>query len=282
MQKEALAGSSDITDLARRSVEHTEDIASAIHARHVATPIADAMLVPVDDPSEKWVEILVDRQFDRAPVIDPDGRINGIVEVEALSVGGSVRDQFRPLFECSMVSADVGLVDVLGFLQDDPFLLVVEGRSISALITPSDLGRPASRTYFYLLLAQLEIALAAWARAKYPDQGEALLELTPSRQAKVRELLADLRQSDSLIDVVAALSVTDLVRIAGRDAECRELWLSGKWSWTGLQDDLGDFRNDVMHPVRGFQEATQEGMRILAERAAQLRHMTDVVQGMLP
>lgn len=262
-------------DAASQTVEHTRQIADGIRARHLATPLGEVMTLATSDDSGVAAAELAERQFDHAPVVDNRGRVVGVVALKDLRRGMTVGDFSSGLHECAVVSADTGLPDVLRFLQEDPFLLVLDGRHVGAILTPADLGRPASRTYFYLLLAQLEIALAAVVRQDYPDQSLALNELTLARQESIRELLGDLRASDDLIDEVAALSLTDLLRVAAANDLYKEAFVSGAWSWRALHTELGRFRNDVMHPVRDFREASPAGMRRLLDQVHRLEHLTN-------
>ena len=262
-------------DVASQTVEHTRQIAEGIRARHLATPLAEVMTLGSSDEAVVAAAQLAERQFDHAPVVDDRGRVVGVVALKDLGRGKSVGECSCGLHECAVVSADTGLPDVLRFLQEDPFLLVLEGRHVGAILTPADLGRPASRTYFYLLLAQLEIALAAVVRQDYPDQALALTELTAKRQESIRKLLGDLRASDDLIDDVSAFSLTDLLRVAAANDTYREAFVSGGWSWRVLNAELGRFRNDVMHPVRDFREASPVGMGVLLDQVHRLEHLTN-------
>jgi len=261
-------------EVASQTVQHTRQIAEGIRARHLATPLAEVMALATSDDTDFAAGQLGERQFDYAPVVDDRGRVVGVVALKHLSRGTSVGECSDGLHECAVVSADTGLPDVLRFLQEDPFLLVLEGRHVGAILTPADLGRPASRTYFYLLLAQLEIALAAVIRQDYPDQALALTMLTPERQESIQGLLSDLRARDDLIDEVAALSLTDLLRVAASNDAYKDVFVSGPWSWRSLSGELGRFRNDVMHPVREFREASPEGMRKLLDQVRRLEHLT--------
>ena len=262
-------------DVASQTVQNTRQIAAGIRARHLATPLADVMTLATTGDSAAAYRDLTRRQFDHAPVVDEVGRVAGVVAVGDLKEGTSVGSCAAGLHECAVVSADTGLPDVLMFLQDDPFLLVLEGRNVAAILTPADLGRPASRTYFYLLLAQLEIALAALIRQDYPIQQVALAELTETRRRQVLELLARLRKSDELIDEVAALSLSDLLRIAAANPHYKASFTSAPRSWHQQTLELGRFRNDVMHPVRDFREASPVGMRRLLEQVRRLEHLTN-------
>ena len=262
-------------DVASQTVQNTRQIAAGIRARHLATPLANVMTLPSAGDSAAAYRDLTRRQFDHAPVVDERGRVTGVVAVEDLTKGTSVGACAAGLHECAVVSADTGLPDVLTFLQDDPFLLVLEGRHVAAILTPADLGRPASRTYFYLLLAQLEIALAAVVRQDYPIQRVALAELTDSRRRQVLELLNRLRKSDELIDEVAALSLSDLLRIAAANPQYKARFTSAPRAWHEQTVELGRFRNDVMHPVRDFREASPVGMRRLLNQVHRLEHLTN-------
>jgi len=233
------------------------------------------MTLATSDDSMVAAAQLAERQFDHAPVVDDRGRVVGVVALNDLGRGMVVGDCSAGLHECAVVSADTGLPDVLRFLQEDPFLLVLEGRHVGAILTPADLGRPASRTYFYLLLAQLEIVLAAVVRQDHPDQTLALTKLTVKRQGVIRRLLGDLRASDDLIDVVAAFSLIDLLRVAAANEAYKEAFVSGGWSWRVLSTELGRFRNDVMHPVRDFREASPAGMARLLDQVHRLEHLTN-------
>lgn len=262
-------------DVASQTVQNTRQIAAGIRARHLATPLADVMTLSTTGDSAAAYRDLTRRQFDHAPVVDQRGRVTGVVAVGDLKKGTSVGACSAGLHECAVVSADTGLPDVLRFLQDDPFLLVLEGRNVGAILTPADLGRPASRTYFYLLLAQLEIALAAVVRQDYPIQQVAFAELTDTRRGQVLELLNRLRKSDELIDEVAALSLSDLLRIAAANPQYKAMFTSAPRAWHELTVELGRFRNDVMHPVREFREASSTGMRALLGHIRQLEHLTN-------
>lgn len=259
---------------------YAEQIAEGIRARHLATPMDEVYCLAPDTAASVAMAELSARQFDYAPV-RRDDHVIGLVAQAGLIGHTQVEDCVAPLHDGSVISADVGLPDLLAFLQVEPVLFVLEGRSISGLVTPADLGRPASRTYFYLLLAQLEIALADLVRLSYPDQDRALSHLTPDRRTKITKLAEHLRGGDELIDTVATLSLTDLIRIVGSDPAQRATYVADGWSWRRLTNDLGEFRDDVMHPVRDFRTATPVGMGKLLVRARALQWLTQVTTQLL-
>lgn len=122
------------------------------------------------------------------------------------------------------------------------------------------MGSPPGRTHFYLLLSALEISASEWVRALYPDQSQALALLAPGRRESHAKLLADLRAKDEHLDEVAALGLVDLIRVLERTPEAEAAARGEGLRWKDLGRGFGDFRNDVMHPVRAFAHATPDGL----------------------
>jgi hypothetical protein len=68
------------------------------------------------------------------------------------------------------VAGDTPLGALMPAMARSPFLLGVEGRAVSGLVTPSDLNKQAGRTYYYLLVAAVEMNLAERIREYFADQ----------------------------------------------------------------------------------------------------------------
>jgi CBS domain-containing protein len=239
------------------------DISRAIQVRHLEIPIQRAASVAPAEAIDAARALMRRHQFDFLPVVDGREPV-GLLE-DPGPTAGDVRDVMRPLDSRMLVSSDTGLLDVASFLADQPFLFVVHGRTISGFVTPADMGAAPARTHFYLLLAGLEIRLAALVRATFADQSEAISLLPKGRREKHEQLAAVLRAEDEFLDDVAAVSLTDLVAIAGKIDSFRAAIAEAGVSWRQATRGLPLFRNDVMHPVRRFIKATREGMRDLAD-----------------
>jgi hypothetical protein len=252
---------------------YTQQIADGIRARHLATPMEEACSLQLGQSASSALRELEERQFDRAPVLQ-DGVVVGVVSLSELRRQGSVAEYVHHLETGLLVAADVGLRELMRYLRDEPFLLVLEGRLISGLVTATDLGRPAGRTYFYLLLSQLEIALADVVRYRFPEQRLALALLSDNRRAKHSELIVQLRQRDDFIDDVAALALVDLLTVVGKKRDLAHHF-TGNWTWTALTSGMGSFRNDVMHPAKDFHKASNRGIRELIDYDSRLRHLIE-------
>jgi hypothetical protein len=171
-----------------------------------------------------------------------------------------------------LVASDVAISDLIRFLVEQPFLFMLQGRAITGLITAADLGRPAARTYFYLMLSQLEIAVADVVRATFLNQEDAVTLLSTGRKEKHAKLVGALKTQDEFIDDVAALSLMDLLSIIGRVPRLRVHFESER-GLRALTRGVAGFRNDVMHPARQFGPATTLGVPKLVAFDEQLRQL---------
>jgi len=237
------------------------EIRASIMARHLCTDIARVVSFTPDDEATHARETLNNLSIDRAPVRSVDAFV-GLVERSSLT-SGKVSDHMMQLKANVLVSADTPFEHLLADLQAEPLLLVLEERRVIGVVTAEDAGGAAARTHYYLLLARLEMLLAEMIRTLHPDQAQAVGLLSPGRQAKYQEIRAALVKEDLMIDDVACLSLLDLIAIARSDVAYRELATASGRGWGGLVDSLANFRNDVMHPVRTFAKANQDGLATL-------------------
>ena len=241
-----------------------DEIARAIQARHLCTSLSAAEVVRPFDRVEDVGARLRARQFDAAPVLEGMEPV-GIFYVARAGDGGVVREVMQPLSAAVMVSADTAVGELAQELCREPFLYVLKGSRVIGFVTPADLGSAPARTHNYLLLAAVEILLASLLRDVHPDQSTALELLGPGARKRHARTVADLRLKDEFLDDVAALSLADLILLAGKYPEFREEACRGGRGWNWLQDGIVSFRDDVMHPARDFTRASSSGIQKLAE-----------------
>lgn len=256
------------------------EISRAIQARHLATPMAHAFTLTPGDSAPAAAALMHSRQFNFAPVID-SSRVLGIFESTPAPQAGTVDEYMRVLTADVLVSSDMALPELVELLCEQPFVLVLQGHHIAGLITPVDLFSAPARTHFYLRLACTEMLLAQYLRRVHPDQATAIAQLPASAQNRHRKIAAQLRASDDFLDDIAALSLADLVRLAGNDESFRDRTLArGGRGWRWLSDGIAKFRDNVMHPardvstLRGFSiqkiADAERRLTILSEAAADL------------
>lgn len=253
---------------------------TSIQARHIAIPIEHALRSRTDESLDSAVEKLAPDYW-CAPVVGEHERIVGVFDRRAAASARCVGDAMRPLDSGLLVSSDTSLIDLAQHLAEESFLLVVHGRAIAGFVTPSDMGSPAARTYFYVLLADLEVSLAELVRFVHADEGSqrsAIAALGERQWSAYLRHEEDQKARDTFQDPVAVLSLSALLRVASR-TEFRP-WLKDRHGvgWAGLTGGMTPFRNDVMHPVRALAWATQENMASMSRKVNQVEMLGDAAR----
>jgi hypothetical protein len=173
------------------------------------------------------------------------------------------------LRDSAIVSEEATISDVLGLLATEGFVFTVGERGLAGFVTPSDLDRHAVRSHFYLLLADLEMALADIVRHDVP---EALVVARIGGDSLKRWSSASNENTEA--DAVEYLYIKDLA----------ELFLESQWGATldrgqrNTLTELCQFRPTVMHPARQLTaEHTPQMLASLARRGEDLARMLDDV-----
>ena len=135
------------------------DLTGFFRADQICTSIATAVTVELTEPPEMAHDRLKLARFDQAPVMRA-GRPVGWVTTEALDRRKSVKSSLAALEDCILVSAESSIADILPLLAENNFLFVIGAGEVLGFIVRSDLDRHAVRSYFYLLIAGIEMQLS--------------------------------------------------------------------------------------------------------------------------
>lgn len=232
-----------------------EAIARAIVARHLQTELRDAQYVDWGERPADAARRLAGLNFDQAPVTR-NGRLAGFVARRELadSSGTRLAPNVHPLGPDTLTSATATVLEVMeALLPDVAMTFVVDGHRVSGFVTPSDLNKHPARAHFYLLLADLEIALAGLVREQFTDLNEAVALLYPQSQGVVRNRFNSDERHNLETDLVAGMDLAHLLRIVGLtpalrahfDADDEDTW--GTWT-----HGFRALRDAVMHPALEF------------------------------
>lgn len=233
------------------------EIASAIHVRHIQTPIDAAKVFTRASRVADVAAHMACHKYDVTPIFaddaelagsetgDPDGTLRK-EDLERLEPTGQIRSVVRPLIGSALIDSNASLIELLGRFRDGHrFMLVVGGQGLKGIVTPSDMNKQAGRTHLFMQISALEIALSDLVRAADPTDHELMNVLPQPRARQVRSRWARNQSRDEAADLVAALDFADLLQIERASAAIEVL--------SGLSDQeigkLGDFRNRVMHAV---------------------------------
>lgn len=192
-----------------------------------------------------------EKSYDTVPVAKGDN-IHGLFYVD--------KGEIKPITHDLLLTRDTPIPDALTLLCDSqhPALLVLYRQKIEGIITPSDFNKVLARSYFYNLLAQLEMLLAIHARKHYPKTDDIVALIkgdgdTVSQYRKTIEKRSKGAERNKLnLDLVHNLFLWELESLVRKDEDFREyLAFTDLPQVERLFEGInGDFRRKVMHPTR--------------------------------
>lgn len=193
-------------------------------------------------------------RYDYAPVT-AKGRVVGYISRHQLARAEAdqpIRNITRSLAGGTIVSGDTAIGDLMEWIPKQRILFVLEGREVTGFVTIWDFNKQPARTYYYLVLAGLEIAMADLVRWRYGKNQSNLIGFLGSRDAEqLMERVEMDRRANGDDDLVSYLNFKHLLRIFEKDRALRaELGKYGRDQWNARTRPLGDLRNEVMHPVK--------------------------------
>lgn len=234
----------------------TSQLSDAIVVGHVRTPLEAATVLSATAPTRSALRELARNNFDQAPVVDEDGTPLGFVLRKDLARGrGRVFSYVKPILPNALVSDMSPLQSALPWLQLTGFLYLLTGRDISGFIVPSDLNKQAGRTYLYLGLAALELALADRVRALSRSQN-VLDSLRPPEVKGIQHRLRRNIDRNVEADVVAEMNLSHLFDIVGSDKDSMALIGVSADAWAPFWKPINDLRTRVAHSTRPVLETT--------------------------
>jgi CBS domain-containing protein len=144
--------------------------------------------------------------FDHIPVREGT-RIIGVIERDARSAVGSVKNHMRSLDDSILVSAEEPLPKFLPTLKASSYRLVVNGPEIRGIVTLSDVAKLPVRLLAFTLVTHLEVVLADKIRKAHRSDDGWFSLLHPKQLKTVRGRLKK-RKKENLH--LFPLEVTDL------------------------------------------------------------------------
>ncbi len=236
----------------------TSQLSDAIIVGHLQTPLEIATVLSPTAPVRSALRELAKDNYDQAPVVGDDGVPIGFALTRDLTRGqGCVANYVRPVLPKALASEMSPLQNALPWLQLTGFLFLLSGQTISGFVVPSDINKQAGRTYLYLGLAALELAIADEVRGLGRSQ-DVLAFLPPPAAKSIQNRL---RRNVSLnveADVVAEMNLSHLFHIVGYDSDLlARLGVSAE-EWTMCWKPINNLRRRVAHSTRPVLETTAE------------------------
>lgn len=244
------------------------DLWAFFHAGHMATHIKGAVTVDQSENGDAARSRLASQRFDQAPVVSHD-RAVGWVLTSCLSSTETVDSVMTPLDRSAIVSAQASVPSVLHILGEQNFVFTADKDGLAGFIVPSDLDRHTVRSYFYLLVAGIEMLLAEIVRISMPEE-RIVSKIHPRMRHRYDQACAAGREADP----VEYLYIKELVSLflTTRYSEDSRFWDK---AFTDQLTEVRDFRNSVMHPTCSIAASTSPS------RASELASWAENVAGRL-
>lgn len=113
-------------------------------------------------------EMLSDRDFDSAGVIDENKKVVGYVLTNELG-DGVISDYVKEIERDSVISDSTPIPVLINELSRNEYLYVNFGRDILYIVTKSDLNKPPIRIFIFGIISLFEIHLNYWVGECYKD-----------------------------------------------------------------------------------------------------------------
>lgn len=213
-------------------------------------------------------------RYDIVPVREA-GRIAGVRAKGDTEVHSLTREW--------LISADTSVPALIDLFIETgkPGYLVLHEQEIVGLVTPADLNKIPARSFFYLLIGELEMALANWISARIPSGNELLSHLGDEAAEKYAKKLDQLREGNADVRLTELLLLSDLLTIVEED-EALYTFL-GYPSKKQAKKDLGglnDLRNSTMHAARTLVGEVPEDLKKLQGRVRRAEWLLDQLTSM--
>ncbi len=230
-----------------------------------------------DHQSVVWNR-LITHDFDYAPVTRQGAVVGYLARADLdKSSRATIAHVAQPLDIDVLATADAPLQEAIHWFVDSQFRLLLEGKEISGLVTPSDLNKQAGRTYFYLLLAELELGLAELIRRRYRNQNDVVRWIQPAHQSSVPKKYASARLANSEADLVSHMYFKDLLLIARSSTSIRRAISDvTPTDWERWAKELNDLRKETAHPVKPLY-GPHRSIEKLIELEGVLRSLTRMI-----
>ena len=237
-----------------------EGVQRGLTVESIMTPLARLMTCRRGDNVRELMSRNTGR-YSFLPVLDEKDGILGLYRAEQW-FGQEPPDQpigteFVPFAESLVVGADATIIDFLTLAHEQPTKLVVSGHRVAGLVSLSDIQQLPARAALFTLITSLEIVMADWIEAQWPDDPESWLALlSQSRRKMVCKRIEDFTNSDSFVGEVLCTEFTDKCTIIRQRAPLPASRMQMKREFSAIRE-LRDRLAHASHYAQSPQEALE-------------------------
>lgn len=201
--------------------ETVEAVQAGLTVRLIMTERDSLMTCRPSDAAASLAAKNDKHRFSSVPIVR-DGRICGLYNAERWfeetpPAGRRIEDDFEALSEDLLIGGEASILEFVLSAAQRPARLVVSGSEIVGLVCLADLHKLPVRAALFGLVTALEMVMAERIQGAYPNGPKGWLKLlSAGRQEKVKEKVAFLRESDTLVSEILATDFADKAKVIAK------------------------------------------------------------------
>ena len=206
-------------------------------------------------------DFMIERDFDLIGV-RRDGLVCGYALREELG-GGTCGDYVRPFGEFDFVPDTASLVEVIKSLKANGRCFVSLLNTIGAIVTFSDLEKPAFRMWLFGSITVAEMTISKEIQRLFPDDSWQSF-LSEGRKRKAQNLLQERKRRNQVADLLDCLQLSDKGQLLLRNKQMiQEMGFDTRKEGLRMFKQLETLRNHLAHS----QDIIKIGWDIIVELA---------------
>lgn len=179
----------------------------------IATPRTALLTCSPDENVSDVVSRFAD--FDHIPVTEDgrfESRILGLLDAHRYRGGKcaqKVTDVYFSLREEHLIGSDAPIIDFIREADERDCRLLVAGKSISGLVTLSDLQALPVRASLFALVTRLELVMTEGIKREFGGSDDWMERMSPGRREKLRDQIELAKKGEAFVEALLCTQFVD-------------------------------------------------------------------------
>jgi len=192
-------------------------------------------------------QVLIERGFDSAGVVDDSENVIGYVLTASLGEG-SVNDYRKEMGREYLISDSTPLFEVFNVLKNKDFVYVNYADKVVGILSKADLNKPPVRIYIFGVVSLFEMHLSYWINHYFPGESWQGI-LSGNRIKKLQEVFEKRRENgmNQQLTMQECLQLCDKKRILMQSGDFISVFCHSKSSFKKILESIESIRNNISH-----------------------------------
>lgn len=202
---------------------------------------------PANSSGSEAKQVLIERGFDSAGVVDDSKNVIGYVLTASLGEG-SVNDYRKDMGRECLISDSTPLFEVFNVLRSKDFVYVNYADKIVGILSKADLNKPPVRIYIFGVVSLFEMHLSYWINHYFPEESWQNI-LSGNRIEKLQKVFEKRRENgmNQQLTMQECLQLCDKKIILLRSHDFIEFVRCSKKSFKKILESIESIRNNISH-----------------------------------